>query len=423
MASSNQEGMQLDDVMLAMDVVDTLRRRQDFVERELNTDAREEELVAKVRRIYASQGIEVDDHTIEEGVKALRDERFAYRAPARGLKTRLLELYIQRAQWGKRIGLAFAGLFAVFGIYFGTVVLPEQQHAGKEVRSLNAQIDNVEGMTAASRKRLERLKSELENASPKLPADLKDAERAARTSIKQSLTKAEQQLRTIDDFAVQSKITKETIGVNKAQASKQLSEQKALLRQADEQMNSAEHALSALFQLERMPADIKRYHAQVKKLAKEDQAIKLADEAQSNALAALAGGDFESAQIAMSDLKTLTETLQQAYVLQVVSRPGEKSGVWRYPEINQNAKNYYLIVEAIGPKGKALPMPITSEEDGKTRVVTKWALRVGASAYNAVALDKKDDGIIQRNKIAVKRPGYLKPEYNINTTGAAITQW
>lgn len=423
MTTTNQESIQLDEVMLAMDVVDTLRRRQDFVERELDSDSREAELIAKVRRIYASQGIEVDDATIEEGVKALRDERFAYHAPPPGLKSRLFQLYIQRGQWGKRLGIAIAGLFAAFGIYFGTVVLPEKQQASQEVRSFNAQIDQIEDMATANRKRLKRLKSELENASPDLPADLKDAERAARTTVDQSLEKAGQSLKALEDYAIEKKLAAETVSTDKAQITRRLSDQKALLRKADQELNTAENALSALFQLERLPADLKRYLAQAKKIAKEENAIKLADEDYNNALAALAGGDFDSAQLAMSDLKSLTETLQQAYVIQVVSRPGEKSGVWRYPELNQSAKNYYLIVEAIGPRGKPLSMPITSEEDGKTHNVKKWAIRVGESAYLAIAQDKKDDGIIQRNKIGIKRPGYLKPEYNINTTGAAITEW
>ena len=39
----------LDDVMLAMDVVDTLRHRQDLVARELDVETRERQLVEKLR--------------------------------------------------------------------------------------------------------------------------------------------------------------------------------------------------------------------------------------------------------------------------------------------------------------------------------------------------------------------------------------
>ncbi len=45
----------LDDLMLAMDVVDTLRHEERLVTRELNEAAREAELVERLRSIYASQ--------------------------------------------------------------------------------------------------------------------------------------------------------------------------------------------------------------------------------------------------------------------------------------------------------------------------------------------------------------------------------
>ncbi|MGB5297749.1 MAG: DUF6384 family protein, partial [Thiogranum sp.] len=68
----------LDDVMLAMDVVDTLRRRRRLVERELDAEGREQDLKQRLRKIYTAQGIEVPDHVLEEGVAALKEERFVY---------------------------------------------------------------------------------------------------------------------------------------------------------------------------------------------------------------------------------------------------------------------------------------------------------------------------------------------------------
>jgi len=59
--------------MLAMDVVDTLRHRQQLVDRELDAEARRERLVEKLREIYASQGLNVTDEMLEEGVRALEE--------------------------------------------------------------------------------------------------------------------------------------------------------------------------------------------------------------------------------------------------------------------------------------------------------------------------------------------------------------
>ena len=61
-ASAPSQPQTLDDVMIAMDVVDTLRHREDLVRRELNEEGRESELIARLRQIYRDQGIEVPDH-------------------------------------------------------------------------------------------------------------------------------------------------------------------------------------------------------------------------------------------------------------------------------------------------------------------------------------------------------------------------
>jgi hypothetical protein len=71
--------------MLAMDVVDTLRHRQLVVEQELGAGERESDLLERLRRLYAAQGIDVPDRILHEGVAALREGRFAYRRrPALG---------------------------------------------------------------------------------------------------------------------------------------------------------------------------------------------------------------------------------------------------------------------------------------------------------------------------------------------------
>ena len=68
-------------------------------------------------------------------------------------------------------------------------------------------------------------------------------------------------------------------------------------------------------------------------------------------------------------------------------------------------------------------MPITSEENRRTRNVDKFGLRVDEATYNRVRADKQDDGIIQNDVVGRKRRGVLEREYTVPTTGAAITEW
>ena len=119
----------LDDVMLAMDVVDTLRHREGLVERELNAGLREEQLVARLRELYKSQGIEVPDRIIEEGVKGLKEARFLYAPPRPSLARTLATIWVRRTQYVKRAGMALAIAAVLFGAYQYAVVRPARQAA------------------------------------------------------------------------------------------------------------------------------------------------------------------------------------------------------------------------------------------------------------------------------------------------------
>jgi len=101
--TATAEKAPLDEVMMAMDVVDTLRHRQDLVERELAGEDREKRLIDKLREIYHQQGIEVTDDVLKEGVKALEESRFAYAPPKSSLGVTLARLYVKRRRWGPAV--------------------------------------------------------------------------------------------------------------------------------------------------------------------------------------------------------------------------------------------------------------------------------------------------------------------------------
>jgi hypothetical protein len=119
----------LDDVMLAMDVVDTLRHRERLVERELNADAREEQLIERLRALYKSQGMEVPDSILAEGVKALEEDRFVYTPPKPGFRRTLAEIWVKRATYGKWAAAALGLLLLIIGVYHFAVVKPREEAA------------------------------------------------------------------------------------------------------------------------------------------------------------------------------------------------------------------------------------------------------------------------------------------------------
>ncbi len=98
----------LDDLMMAMDVVDTLRHRERVVERELNEEVREEQLIARLRALYKGQGLDVPDSVIAQGVKALKESRFVYTPPKPGFERWLARVWVKRVTIGKWLGVSLA---------------------------------------------------------------------------------------------------------------------------------------------------------------------------------------------------------------------------------------------------------------------------------------------------------------------------
>jgi hypothetical protein len=301
----------LDDVMLAMDVVDTLRHRQDLVRRELASEAREAELIGKLRDIYHQQGIEVPDAILREGVAALEHSRFTYTPPPRGLGRRLAEIYVSRKRWGPAV-LALALMLLVAGGGYFLVYKPLQASLAEQAR--------------------------IELA-------------------------------------------------------------------------------------ERLPATMDRLYDDIFNETKVQRAAFEAEELRNRGKAAAAAGDREGAERAVQALTQLRNTLRQEYSLRVVNREGMQSAVWTIPEINTEATNYYLIVEALDPRGQPVPVPIVNEENGETEVVAVWGIRVPEEVYRAVEADKRDDGIIQRNVVGLKQYGFLELDYGVPVLGGAITRW
>jgi hypothetical protein len=301
----------LDEVMLAMDVVDTLRHADSLVERELSGEERDRRLKERLRSLYASQGIEVPDRILDEGVAALREDRFVYKPPPAGFRRSLALAYVNRGRWLKGAAIAVLSAAVLVGGYWFVVERPAQQEVATRNRDL----------------------------SETLPRGL-DAEH------------------------------KRIIAISRSQEAT-------------------------------------------------DRAAGLAAEG----AAAVKAGDAAAARAKLAELTRLRQTLEQTYLIRIVARPNQPSGVWRVPKLNPGGRNYYLIVETVDAAGHPVPVTITSEEDNKTAEVSTFGLRVDERTFNRVRADKQDDGIIQNNRVGEKRAGMLEPVYTIATPGGAILQW
>lgn len=298
-----RQSSKLDDVMLAMDVVDTLRHDQKITERELAESDREEDLIERLRAVYRGQGIAVPDEILRQGVKALREERFTYKPPRDSLSLKLARLYVTRERWGKW------ALGALAAILIGSGWLAYEGYS-------------------------------------------------ARVELTQTI-----------------------------------------------------------------PAAITRLSTDITREAGSDAVRQRAAALVIDGETAARDGKAPAARAAVTALEALRNELRLEYDLRIVSRPGESTGVWRRPRRNPGAMNYYVIVEAIGRDGRAIARPVTSEEDGTTRTVTKWGVRVPESLYRRVEADKRDDGIVQNAILGRKARGQLEPVWREALPGGAILDW
>lgn len=132
-----------------MDVVDTLRHREQLVAKELAEGTREEDLYARLRQVYAAQGIDVPERILREGVTALRENRFVYTPKGSPAARRWATLYVQRRRWGVLllilVALITAGIFA----YDANVRAPRRVLLA-DLQSTRAQVVAVAEVDAAS---------------------------------------------------------------------------------------------------------------------------------------------------------------------------------------------------------------------------------------------------------------------------------
>lgn len=163
--------------------------------------------------------------------------------------------------------------------------------------------------------------------------------------------------------------------------------------------------------------------ARVQALTQDPRILSEAGRIRASGEAAARAGALADARGALAELRALTASLDRAFQVRVVSRPGEQSGFWRSPRDNARAQNFYLIVEAVDGEGRPVPVRITSEEDGTTREVTRWGQRVPAETFERIRRDKADDGIIQAAVLGEKPRGTTTTTWRLPVSAGAVLDW
>lgn len=111
--STQEADKSIDDLMMAMDIVDTLRRDRLVVQKELTLETKDDQLLERLKSMYGTQGIEVSDEMLKEGIKAMREDRFAYTPTASTLAHKIAKLYVKRDKWLKPTLIVITAILAI----------------------------------------------------------------------------------------------------------------------------------------------------------------------------------------------------------------------------------------------------------------------------------------------------------------------
>lgn len=387
-ASAAAHSSSFNDLIVASDIVDTIRNDERLIDHELGSEDRQKALKARLKDMYKAQGMDVSDAVIEAAVARSNAERFVFKPMGTGFTRFMWTSYVRRNKYALRLSVAVGVVVVGIVGYNAAQYQFIEKPALEAVRRLELQVAEVlpnrlkavsdEALASASRLQDEVSKSEIE---------------AQQTIVKSALRardifEAEQGIKAIDQLG---RTLKETEA------------RRTLVASAKQTIDAESAKVAGL---------------SVDSNAREALNIKLAG----------IGLAAESADAALlkSAIRSYNTTLtfvQSTYDIRIVDREGERTGVWRYWEPT-GEKYYYVVVEAIDRTGRAQPVDVKNIENGRTDNVVTWAIRVPQRTYEKVGADKQADGVVDNVKAGVKPAGSIDIRWDIPTINdQRITSW
>lgn len=446
-----------------MDVVDTLRHTQQDIAK-LAGDAYDDQiLVKKVLEIYASQGLPVDEATVQKGLEMLKSKRFEFTPPAPGLSVRLAGLYVSRSQWGPVLALRSALTTGAVAIALGMIALVghwRYSHWEQRVDTAITQEGRLERAVAQGRSEANGLETPTQavidyrnqaNAAldqietilialPALPAQ-DDAQRALYEADRtEALAVVEAHEAALANTEAPAKAARDAIAAAQTflvafrksnvfdqAVANHLEPVRATYKAAflaaaetsdQARMNQAVDGFSQTLRLDRQREALL---AQID--AASGTAVAELRSQVEEAKALIVSSNLPAAAGLLEDVSSKLTVLPLSYELRIVSEAGERTGVWRYYGNDRSARNYYLIVDAVDASGNKVSLPITNVETKRVQTTSRFGVRVPEAIYNRVGEDKQSDGIVDEDLLGQKRAGELEPTYLLPVEGGFITEW
>lgn len=444
-----------DRLIQSIDRIDTIRSQSAQVEQALGSAERDKVLVDKLIATYREQGIELDPAMVAKAVaQTLPTRALAIPAPAHPIAHRLARAWLSRDRWIKPVGIgtSLAALALVVVLGAGMVnnrldaarlaeaaaqTMNVQRQADRALASadaLDVSIPVQSDLVARARAQIQQANTDLQQA--KTLADSNTDASGLHEPIERLNTKATQAL-----AAASSDIT---LALQLPALARQIAHARELAAspsgwpQLDEvlaqRLAHAQGLLSDPQGVSGLPvvvaelntlATAGRSRAALREAAKTvppdgaEQAASLVSAGET----ALLRGQATAANQALEQLRDLSRLGAASYTLRITNDPNERTGVWRHHSSSPNARNYYIVVDAVDAAGNPVQVPVINEEDGSRHSVSRFAVRVPERVYNQVRDDKLDNGLVDNNQFATKKSGTLQTQYAFDVDGGMITNW
>ena len=395
------------EMLRVMDAAQVIHEQQAALEEHEAFDR--EATIREIQLMYEELGDLVGTRTIERALDEYLSQRYAFTPPRPGLRRGLALLYIKRGWITRRILVPTAAAGVLVWGGFEVVEVAQQRAFASDVAGFRSEVEALVAASGTARGQLDALIAI--DLPPDLPAVDAEAVSADIDEAGRLLAAADEMLGRLGAATANDldRAELENLRTEARHASVQLD-------LARYEMTDADAGIQRHTRLLTYGPEVDRLHAAVVAAAVEDAALERAA-----ALQATAGR-----QLAARDADGLGETVRLYEELHTLLAADCEivvtGGVWRYSNDNPGVRNYYLLVQALGPDGQPVPFPIRNEETGVTRPVSVWGERVPQDIYDRVAADKQDNGIIDDEEFGLKRRGFITAERRYPDVGQ-ITEW
>ena len=424
----------------------------------LNPEKQREHVKEIVKKMHANSGDNITDVQLNKITDTYMDSMYKFRPPKKGFSTFIAHTYVMRNLIAAAVGIPILlGALAIPSYKYASKAIVNAREASLE-RSVENSIESEYKKVSDIQSELERLSQPLDglpkSESDALKADLESGRETltgtsgffeiycpegvsdnavTRENYKEANTKlsdvtssvkkvgeflqnGREIVRTQERFSAVKKSLENAVSQIRVMKPIRVLSDKAetlysagvtsieqrQLPEAEQKANEIINLKSGIAKFGTYTEGVERMHNYIANIARENAAKSQNERLYVDAQNLIRNGDVERLGEVVKQFTDLENVLNQEYKLELVNRPGIRTGVWTRDNNDPNNENkwaYYVVVEAIGNNGEKYSFDITDRETGDKGNVSIWGEHVSKETYERIGGAKKDNGFLDNSNV------------------------